>query len=269
MDRRAFIGSVGPRAHSRYPAPASAQPGAQGRSHRHRRLSPERPPRWAGPSPARPSVKALLRGLRELGYVVWARFRDRGSRRRRPAGALARPGRRARPSQGGRDRRPQSKSGNAQAGHLDDPHRHGGGLRPCGRWIHPEPRTPGRELHGAEPSGDRHDGKRLELLKELVPSAAPVAVLWNNWRPDEHPLLAGRRNRGQQARVEAAEARDSQGGRARGSVQGGDRRARERSAHASRPGSSLAAPGSVAELAAAKPTPGQCTTWPSTSRPAG
>ncbi len=43
---------------------------------------------------------------------------------------------------------------------------------------------PGGNITGLSLQEIDTTGKRLELLKELVPSPAPVAVLWNNWRPE-------------------------------------------------------------------------------------
>jgi hypothetical protein len=71
-----------------------------------------------GPEPTRPSVKAFLLGLRELGYVYGRDFvtevrAGEGRPELWPAMAA------------------ESESGDAQAGHHHDPDRHDGGLRPC------------------------------------------------------------------------------------------------------------------------------------------
>ena len=59
-------------------------------------------------------------------------------------------------------------------------------------------------------------GKRLELLKELVPSPAPVAVLWNNWRPESirywQAAEAAAQSRGWKLlKLEVREAREVEG----------------------------------------------------------
>ena len=127
MDRRAFIGSVAlgalaSRAASAQPARKVARIGIVGFAGTTSEMS--------GPEPTRPSVKALLQGLRELGYVYGRDFVTE------PRGGEGRP--ELWPGlvaeivglQVDHHRRPRSDDGDAQAGHDNDPDRHGRGIRP-------------------------------------------------------------------------------------------------------------------------------------------
>jgi putative tryptophan/tyrosine transport system substrate-binding protein len=133
----------------------------------------------AGPQPSWPSMKALLGGMRDLGYVYGEHYvtepRGTGGDSDRFPGLAAelvrlkvdvisrrRPGRAC-----------------VEAGNDDDPDCDGCIGRSRGRWIRPEPRTPWRQHHRVEPSVDRNDREAARDLKELVPGTAPVAVFWN------------------------------------------------------------------------------------------
>ena len=130
MDRRAFIGSL---ALGTLAAPRAAPAQPARKVYRIGILSLGTTSDMVGPQPRHPAVNAFLRGLRELGYVYGRAFRDRATRGRRQARALPQPGRRTGPSPGGRDCRRRANAARAQTGDLDDPRRHGGRRRPCGR----------------------------------------------------------------------------------------------------------------------------------------
>ena len=71
---------------------------------------------------------------------------------------------------------------------------------PVSSGVRPKPCMPGREHHGAELGGRELHGKRLELLKELVPGAAPVArPLRGVSRPGWQAAEAAARARGWKA----------------------------------------------------------------------
>ena len=142
------------------------------------------------PQPRNPSVKAFLDGLRELGYVYGEHFvtEPRGSegtperfpalaaeliRRRVDVIVAAGP---ALPAV----KQATSKTPVVMAASLDPVVQ--GYVQSLG---HPGGNFTGLSLQSAETTG-----KRLELLKELAPGTAPVAVLWNetsvlNWRAAE------------------------------------------------------------------------------------
>jgi putative ABC transport system substrate-binding protein len=143
-----------------------------------------------GPQPRAPSTAAFLRGLRELGYVYGEHFATE------PRGGEGRPERY--PSVTAELARlqvdvivaagpmlPALKQATStipvvMAG-ADDAVSEGFARS----LAHPGANFTGFNLQGVELSG-----KRLELLKELVPRAAPVAVLWSqggilNWRAAE------------------------------------------------------------------------------------
>ena len=100
----------------------------------------------AGPQPRSPTTRALLGGLRELGYVYGEHFvteprGGEGKPERFPALAaeLVRRQVDVIVSAG-----PPAMLGRGQAGYLDDPRRHDGLRRPRALWICPEPGAPGR-----------------------------------------------------------------------------------------------------------------------------
>jgi len=174
MDRRAFIGGVAlgtlavPRATPAQPARKVYRIGL---------LSSSEISSMVGPQPRNPFVNALLRGLHELGYVYGEHF---VTEPRSVEGKPERlPGLAAELVLQGRDRRRKPISGRAQASDLDDPHRHGGRQRPCGQGFVQSLARPGGNFTGLSLQTLETTGKRLEILKELVPGPAPVAVVWD------------------------------------------------------------------------------------------
>jgi putative ABC transport system substrate-binding protein len=143
-----------------------------------------------GPQPRNPSVKAFLRGLLELGYIYREQFvtEPRGSegKPKRFPGLTAELIRLqvdvivasgpALPAV----KQATSKIPVVMAASIDPVVQ--GYVQSLG---HPGGNFTGLSLQSVETTG-----KRLELLKELVPGTAPVAVLWNetsilNWRAAE------------------------------------------------------------------------------------
>jgi hypothetical protein len=175
-----------------------------------------------GPQPRRPATNALLHGLRELGYVYGEHFvtEPRGSEGRpecfpRLAVELVRLQVDVILAAG--PALPALKQATSTIPVIMtatlDPVRQGF-VRSLGH--------PGGNLTGFSLQSVETVGKRLELLKELVPSGAPVAVLWDQ---SEHSQLAGRRSCCPGAGVEAAVARNPRRGRNRRGLQSGDWRA--------------------------------------------
>ena len=178
MDRRAFIGSLifGALA---VPRVASAQPA--------RKVLPDRDPQsWddlrhgRAPAPG-PVTGALLRGLRELGYVYGEHFVTE------PRGAEGKP-----------ERFPALAAELVRlqvdvivlAGHTPATRRlkqatstipivMAGAGDPVAQGFVQSLGHPGGNFTGLSLQAVETTGKRLELLKELVPGAAPVAVLWD------------------------------------------------------------------------------------------
>ena len=181
MDRRAFIGSVAvgalaSRAASAQPARKVARIGIVGFAGTGSEMS--------GPEPTRPSVKALLQGLRELGYVYGRDFVTE------PRGGEGRPELWPRLVAEVVDLQvdiivaPGPIMTTLKQATATIPIVMAGASDPIGDGYIQSLRRPGGNITGLSLHEIDTTGKRLELLKELVPSPAPVAVLWNNWRPE-------------------------------------------------------------------------------------
>jgi putative ABC transport system substrate-binding protein len=134
----------------------------------------------SGPEPRRPSASFLLRGLRELGYVYGRDFVTE------PRGA-----------EGKRDLWPvqAAEMVSLKVDVIVAPGPYLPALKratstipivmaaasdPVGDGYAQSLARPGRNITGLSLQEIETTGKRLELLKELVPSASPVAILWNN-----------------------------------------------------------------------------------------
>jgi putative ABC transport system substrate-binding protein len=132
----------------------------------------------AGPQPRNPNTRAFLRGLRELGYAYGEHFVTE------PRGADGRPERfpglavelvelqvDVIVAPGGA--MPALKQATSTIPIVMSAHSDPVGAGLAKSLAHPGGNITGLSLQSAETTG-----KRLELLKELVPGAAPVAVLW-------------------------------------------------------------------------------------------
>jgi len=134
----------------------------------------------AGPEPRRPSMVSLLRGLRELGYVFGRDFLTE------PRGAEGRPELWA--SQASELVRlkvdvivaPNPNLPALKRATSTIPVVMAAGSDPVGDGFVRSLGRPGGNITGLSLQEIDTTGKRLELLKELVPSASPVAVLWSN-----------------------------------------------------------------------------------------
>lgn len=134
----------------------------------------------AGPQPSWPSVKALLGGMRDLGYVYGEQFVTEA---RGAAGnpdsfpALAAELVRLKPDvilAGGGPTVPALKQATATI-----PIVMAASGDPVGDGYVQSLAHPGGNITGLSLQATETIAKRLELLKELVPSPGPIAVLWN------------------------------------------------------------------------------------------
>ncbi len=132
-----------------------------------------------GPQPRSPVISALLRGLRELGYVYGEHFVTK------PRGGEGKPGRF--PGLAAELVRLQVDTIVASGPALPAlkqatstiPIVMGAAADPVGQGFVESLGHPGGNFTGLSGQSVEVTGKRLELLKELVPGAAPVAVLWD------------------------------------------------------------------------------------------
>jgi putative tryptophan/tyrosine transport system substrate-binding protein len=174
MDRRAFISSLTAVASLPHVARAQAPP----KVYRIGILGLREAQDVAGPTPQSPSTRALLRGLNELGYVYGKDFVtvSRGS--------------------AGRPERFLTLAAELIGLHVDVilapgpalpalkqatssiPVIMAATLDPVRQGFVQSLGHPGGNFTGFSLQSVEAVGKRLELLKELVPGAAPVAVLW-------------------------------------------------------------------------------------------
>jgi putative ABC transport system substrate-binding protein len=175
MDRRAFIGSLAvgilavPRAARTQPARKVYRIGILGLG----------TSAMVGPQPQGPSANALLRGLRELGYVYGEHFVTEAR------GAESRPDRY--PSLAAELVRLQVDVIVAPGPMLPAlkqatstiPIVMAASADPVGLGYVQSLGHPGGNITGLSLQSIDTTGKRLELLKELVPPAASVAVLWD------------------------------------------------------------------------------------------
>jgi len=194
MDRRAFIENVVLGALAAREG-ARAQPSS--RVYRIGILGHGLSSDFSGPRPLNPAVNALIVGLGELGYVYGEHFvtEPRGS--------------------GGKAARFPALAAELVTLHVDVIVAAGG--TPCAALKHATATIPIVMAAGADPEAEglvqslahpggnftglshrmiETTGKRLELLKELVPGAAPIAVLWDpsialSWRDAEVAASAG------------------------------------------------------------------------------
>ena len=210
MDRRAFIRGVAPWALPAFHV-AQAQPARK--VYRIGVLGLRATSDLVGPQPRSPSMQALLRGLRDLGYVYGEHFiteprGSAGSPERFPtlADELVRlrvdvilavgP---ALPAL----KRTTSTIPVIMTATLD----------PIRQGFAQSLRRPGGNFTGFSFQSAETVGKRLELLRELVPGAAPMAVLWDqhsisDWRAAE----AAARERGWKlVSLEIRDAREIEG----------------------------------------------------------
>jgi putative ABC transport system substrate-binding protein len=177
MDRRAFIGSltlgtlVVPRVAPSQPARKVYRIGI---------LSPtSMTSDMIGPQPQSPTVNALLRGLRELGYVYGEHFvteprGGEGKTERFPSLAAELVRLRVDVIVAGGPVLAALKQATSTI-----PVVMGGAGDPLGAGLVQTLAHPGGNFTGLSLQSTELTGKRLELLKELVPGAAPVAVLWH------------------------------------------------------------------------------------------
>ena len=177
MDRCAFIGSLtlGTLAVSRVALGQSAR-----KVYRIGILGPTPTTSdMVGPQPRVPAVKALLRGLRELGYVYGEHFVTE------PRGGEGKPERF--PNLAAELVRLQVDVIVAGGPTLDAvkqatstiPVVMGGAGDPVASGFVQSLGRPGGNFTGLSLQTVETTQKRLELLKELVPGAAPVAILWH------------------------------------------------------------------------------------------
>jgi putative ABC transport system substrate-binding protein len=134
---------------------------------------------YAGPQPANANAKALLRGLGELGYVYGQHYVTE-----------------VRSVEGKMDRMPAVAAELAglgvdvivaagptlialKAATATIPVVMSAGIDPVGDGLIQSLSRPGANFTGLSHQFADGAGKLLELLKELVPGAAPVAVLWD------------------------------------------------------------------------------------------
>ena len=177
MDRRSFIGSLAFGALTA-PGVSSAQP-ARKIARIGILTSNGSTSDMVGPSPRGLVAKALLHGLGELGYVYGQHFVTE------PRGGEGRPGRF--PSLAAelvRLRVDVIVAGGPTLSALKQatstiPVVMGGSTHPVGLGYVQSLGRPGGNFTGLSRQGLEATAKRLELLKELVLSAAPVAVLWD------------------------------------------------------------------------------------------
>ena len=176
MDRRAFIGSL---ALGTLAAPRATHAQPARKVYRIGILRPtEMTSDLVGPQPRNSFVSALLRGLRELGYVYGEHLVTE------PRGGEGRPERF--PSLAaelvrlhvdvivaGSPTLPALKQATSTI-----PIVMGGAGDPVAQGFVQSLRHPGGNFTGLSLQAVETIGKRLELLKELVPPAASVAVLW-------------------------------------------------------------------------------------------
>jgi putative ABC transport system substrate-binding protein len=144
----------------------------------------------AGPQPRSPSIKALLRGLRELRYHYGEHFvteaRGGGGRPERFASLAAELVRlRVDVILAAGPALPALKQATSTVPVIMT-----ATLDPVGQGFVQSLARPGSNFTGFSLQSPDTIGKRLELLKEIVPSAAPVAVLWDqasilDWRAAE------------------------------------------------------------------------------------
>jgi putative ABC transport system substrate-binding protein len=176
MDRRAFVGSVALGVLAR-PRAARAQPAR--RVYRIGILGLGQTSHLTGPRPLAPDIDAFVRGLGDLGYVYGTQFVTE------PRGADGRPERYA------------SLAAELLRLQLDVIVAAGPALPalkqatstlpvvmaaagdPVGLGLVQSLRQPGGNFTGLSLQSVELTGKRLELLKELVPGAGSVAVLWD------------------------------------------------------------------------------------------
>jgi putative tryptophan/tyrosine transport system substrate-binding protein len=178
MDRRAFMGSLtlgtlaAPRVTHAQPAHKVSRIGILGLGLTSDMVGPQ-PPRGG------PSIQALLRGLRELGYAYGEHFVTE------PRGAESRPERY--PSLAAELVRlrvdvivaPGPTLAALKQATSTIPIVMAGVNDPVGEGLVQSLGHPGGNFTGLSLQGTETTGKRLELLKELVPTATLVAVLWD------------------------------------------------------------------------------------------
>jgi putative ABC transport system substrate-binding protein len=176
MDRRAFIGGL---ALAGLAVPRAAGAQSPRRIHRIGILALPETSAMVGPQPRSPAHNALLRGLRELGYVYGEHFVTE------PRGAAGKPERF--PSLAAELVRLQVDvivaAGPAMPALMQAnstiPIVMGGAGDPVGSGYAQSLGHPGGNFTGLSLQTVDITGKRLELLKELVPGAASVAVVWD------------------------------------------------------------------------------------------
>jgi putative ABC transport system substrate-binding protein len=176
MDRRAFIGSL---ALGTLAAPRAAPAQPARKVYRIGILSPSvTTSEMVGPQPRAPFTNALLQGLRELGYLYGEHFVTE------PRGGEGKPERF--PDLAAelvRLRVDVIVSGGPTLAALKQatstiPIVMTGAGDPVDAGFVQSLARPGGNFTGLSLQSRETTGKRLELLKELVPGAAPVAVLW-------------------------------------------------------------------------------------------
>ena len=176
MRRRVFIGALGG-ATIAWPLAASAQPPRK--IARIGIFSILKTSDLVGPEPAAYNAKALLRGLRELGYAYGEHFvtEPRGSDGKvEQLGLLA--------SELVREQVDVIVAAGPVLAALKQatstiPIVMAGGEDPVGWGLTKSLAQPGTNFTGLSNQSVELMGKRLELLKELFPGPAPIAVLWD------------------------------------------------------------------------------------------
>ena len=187
MDRRAFVAGL---ALGTLAAPHAARAQPARTIYRIGILSLSATLGLVGPEPRSPSTKALLRGLRELGYVYGEHFVTE------PRGGAGRPERfPALAAELVRARVDVILAAGPALPALKEttstiPVIMTATLDPVRQGFVQSLRHPGGNFTGFSLQSAETVGKRLELLRELVPGAAPLAVLWDqlsvlDWRAAE------------------------------------------------------------------------------------